>query len=101
MYYLLVSKSIKGRTDFLRLGNIRFFKYWNLLQHGNPQCEFADCVSITFESQKKDERNDTVTQKGTDHAFLSPVKIWYAIVKRIRGYPGINDDTPVSTVWRN
>ena len=42
-----------------------------------------------------------MTQKDTDHAFLSPVKIWHAIVKRIRSYPGSNDDTPVSAVWRN
>ena len=34
-------------------------------------------------------------------AFLSPVKIWYAIIKRIKGYPGANVATPVSTVWRN
>ena len=52
-------------------------------------------------SSRKDERNDTVTQKDTDHAFLSPVKVWHAIVKRTRGYPGSNDDTPVSAVWRN
>ena len=29
------------------------------------------------------------------------MKIWHAIVKRIRSYPGSNDDTPVSAVWRN
>ena len=32
---------------------------------------------------------------------MSPIKIWYAIVKRIRGYTGANDDTPVSAVQRN
>ena len=42
-----------------------------------------------------------MTQKGTDHAFMSPVKIWYETVKRIRGYPGADDETPVSAVWRN
>ena len=85
----------------MRLRNIRFFKDGICLNHSNPQCEHANSVSITFEFQKKDERNDTVTQKDTDHAFLSPVKIWYAVVKRIRSYPGSNDDTPVSAVWRN
>ena len=58
-------------------------------------------MAITFEFQKKDERNDTVTQKATDHESLSPVKIWHEIVKRIRGYNGADDNTPVSAVWRN
>ena len=99
--YLLVPQAEKRRTDILRLGNIRFFKDGTLLEHSNPQCEFADSVTITFEFQKKDERNDTVTQKSTDHAFMSPVKILYEIVKRIRDYPGAEDNTPVSAVWRN
>ena len=99
--YLKVPQSEKRRTDILRLGNIRLFEDGLLLNHSNPQCECADNVSITFEFQKKDERNDTVTQKDTDHTFMSPVKIWYAIVKRIRSYTGSNDDTPVSVVWRN
>ena len=82
--YLLVPQAEKRRTDILRLENIRFFKDSILLEHINPQCKFADSVAITFEFVKKDERNNTVTQKGTDHAFMSPVKIWYEIVKRIR-----------------
>ena len=81
--YLKVPQSEKRRTDILRLGNIRLFEDGLLLNHSNPQCECADNVSITFEFQKKDERNDTVTQKDTDHAFMSPVKIWYAIVKKL------------------
>ena len=96
--YLLVPHAEKRRTDVLRLGNIRFFKDGILLEHSNPQCEFVDSVAITFEFQKKDERNGTVTQKGTYHAFMSPVKIWYEIVKRIRDYPGADTDTPVSAV---
>ena len=85
----------------LRLRNIRSLKEGIVLEHSNPLCEFAESVAITFEFQKKDERNDTVTQKATDHAFLSPVKIWYEIVKRIRNYPGADDNTQVSAVWKN
>ena len=82
----------------MRSRNIRFFKDGTLLEHNNPQCEFADSVAITFEFQKKDERNDTTTQKSTDHTFMSPVKIWHEIVKRIIGYPGTDDNTPVSAM---
>ena len=51
--YLKVPQAEKRRTDILRLGNIRFFKDGILLIHSDPQCEFADNVSITFEFQKK------------------------------------------------
>ena len=79
--YLLVPQADKRRTDILRLRCIRFFKDGILLSHDSPLLEHADCVAITFEFQKKDERNDTVTQLDTDHSFLSPVRIWAAIVK--------------------
>ena len=42
-----------------------------------------------------------MTQLDTDHPYLSPVRIWHAIVKKIRKYPGTNDNTLVSAVWRN
>ena len=32
---------------------------------------------------------------------MCPVRNWATIVKRIRRYPGANDDTAVSAVWRN
>ena len=32
---------------------------------------------------------------------MCPVRAWAAIVKRIRSYPGADDNTPVSAVWRN
>ena len=38
--YLLVPQAEKGRTDILRLRNIRFFKDGCFLCHSNPQYEF-------------------------------------------------------------
>ena len=32
---------------------------------------------------------------------MCPVRAWAMIIKRIRSYPGADDDTPVSAVWRN
>ena len=58
-------------------------------------------MSITFEWQKKDERNDTVDQLTSGHITLCPVRQWVGLVKRIRNYPGATNDTPVSAVWRN
>jgi hypothetical protein len=51
--------------------------------------------------QKKDEKADTVNQLASGDTVLCPVRAWAAIVKRIRGYPGSSDDTPVSAVWSN
>ena len=99
--YLKVSQAEKRRTDILRLRCIRFFKDGRKLHHDNLHLEYADCVSITFERQKKDERNDTVTQLSSEHASLCPPRQWAALVKRIRSYPGATDDTQVSAVWRN
>jgi hypothetical protein len=71
------------------------------MHHNNPELEFADSISATFETQKKDERFETVTQYASGHQILCPVRAWAAIVKRIRSYPGATDDTAVSAVWRN
>ena len=99
--YLKVPQSEKRRTDILRIRCIRFLKDGKVLPHNSPFLEYADCVSITFEFQKKDERNDTVTQMASSDILLCPPRQWAAIVRRILSYPGANEDTPVSAVWRN
>jgi len=99
--YVKVPQAEMRRTDCLRLRNLRFFKDGIELAHNSPFLEFADCVSITFERQKKDERMDTITQLASGDAILCPVRRWAALVRRIRGYPGATDDTKVSAVWRN
>ncbi len=43
------------------------------MDHGDHELEYADCVSITFEWQKKDKRMDTVTQMASDNAVLCRV----------------------------
>jgi hypothetical protein len=99
--YVKVSQAEKRRTDILRLRNLRFFRNGKELGHDSPLLEYADCVSITFEWQKNDKRMDTVTQMASGDEHLCPVRAWAALVRRIRGYAGANDNTPVSAVWRN
>ena len=60
-----------------------------------------DCVSITFEFQKANSRNETVTQMALGDALLCPVRQWAAIVRQIWSYPSTSNDTPVSAVWRH
>jgi hypothetical protein len=50
--------------------------------------------------QKKDERNDQVTQRRTGDPFLCPVKSTAKIVRRIRAMPGSDDNTPVFAYTR-
>ena len=82
----------------MRLRCLRFFKDGRETQHSDTYLEYAHCVSITFEWQKKDKRNDTVTQLASEHIILCQIRQWAALVKRIRKHPGSTGDTPVSVV---
>ena len=33
--------------------------------------------------------------------LLCPVRQWAAVIRRIWGYPGTTEDTPVSAIWRH
>jgi hypothetical protein len=55
--YSLPADLVEQRqTKILSLKNIQFFKEGRLLTHNHDELEFVDCVSITFEQQKKDEK---------------------------------------------
>jgi hypothetical protein len=97
--YLKVSGQRK--TKMLALRNIRFYKKNKLLQHNDPSLQKADTVSITFEEQKRDTKNDIITHHRTNDKILCPVKIWGKIVQRISKYPSSNPDTTVNTFFYN
>ena len=59
--YLKVPAADQQRTTILRICNIRFFRNSDLIDHDDDELEFSDCISLTFEKQKKDEEMDTVT----------------------------------------
>jgi hypothetical protein len=96
--YIKVSGTRK--TKLLSLKNIRFFKGKKLLQHNDKFLHLADTVSITFELQKRDTKNDTITHHRTSDPLLCPVKIWSRTVKRINSYPNSNQDTTVNTFMK-
>ncbi len=79
--YLSVSGT--RRTKLLKLKNIRFFKNRKELDHIDKLLHEADTVSITFEFQKKDTKNDTITQHKSTDTLLCPVKVWARIIKRL------------------
>jgi hypothetical protein len=85
------------RTKILTLANLRFFRNRIEIPHDHPDLHLADCVAITFIFQKNDERDATVTMWRTLDPTLCPVKVWAAIVRRIRDIPGTTPNTPVNT----
>jgi hypothetical protein len=93
--YLKVSGQRK--TKLLALRNIRFYKGRRLILHSDPLLHLAECVSITFEIQKKESKNDIITQFRSSDQTLCPVKIWTKIVRRISSYTGSTKDTTVNT----
>lgn len=93
--YLLVSGP--RRTKRLRLRNLRFFKGKRQLPQSSPFLRLADSISITFEFQKNDERDITVTMHRTGDPVLCPVIAWASVVQRIWSYKGTTFDTPVNT----
>jgi hypothetical protein len=82
-----VQVSGKRKTKLLTLKNIRFFKGRRLIHFEDPLLHYADCVSITFEQQKRDTKNDVITQHRSDDPILCPLKIWANIIRWINKYP--------------
>jgi hypothetical protein len=85
------------KTKLLTLNNIRFFQGRRLLPHNDKFLHLAECVSITFELQKKDSKNNIITQYRSEDKVLCPVKIWASIVPRIITYPNSTNNTTVNS----
>jgi hypothetical protein len=96
--YLKVPRAELGRTKILLLRNIRFVRDGRNVSHDDPALELSDCIAITFEMQKKEEKNDTVHHKASGDAIMCPVRSAAELVRRIRSYPGTDDNTPVSAI---
>ena len=74
------------KTKLLTFGIIKFLKGQRALPHRDPLLHRAECVSITFKFQKRDTRNDVITQFRSSDPLLCPVKIWAKIIGRILSY---------------
>jgi hypothetical protein len=85
------------KNKLLTLKNIRFFNGNRLVKYSDPKLHHAECVSITFELQKRDTKNDIITQQKSGDAVLCPVKTWAGIVRRISSYPGASPTDSVNT----
>lgn len=98
-YTKVTAKAEDRRTKLLCLRNLRFFYRQTELHHSDPRLAQADCVTITFEFQKNDERNDSVTMHRTSDNYLCPVLAWASVVARILSYPNTGPDSSVNMMY--
>jgi hypothetical protein len=85
------------KMKLLAIKNINFYRGNRRLNHTDPLLHMSECVSITFELQKKETKNGTITQHRSTDTLLCPVKIWARIIRRLISYPSSTPDTPVKT----
>jgi hypothetical protein len=79
--YLLTTG--ERRTQPLRRRNFSFRRENKLVPHDSNDLHLADSVTITFEFQKRDLRDDQVTQSKSGHQLLCPVRAAATVVKRL------------------
>jgi len=76
---------------------IRFLKGTRTINHWDPLLHLADCVTITFEHQKHDTKNDMITQHWSSDTTLCPVRIWASIVQWVHSYSPSSIDSSVNS----
>ena len=96
--YLLTKRT--GKTKRLRIRNFRFFRH-NKLAAKPRNYPGAKFVSITFEAQKNELKNATVTHQGAASSTLCPVRVWAAIIIRLLRHPATTDDTFINTLYND
>jgi len=69
-----------------------FRKDGRILPHLLPRLLLADTIAITFEYQKRDERNNTVTQWRTGNRTYCPVVVSAAVVRRLEAMGASESD---------
>jgi len=82
----------KQRTHPIRKRNMVFRKDGRILPHLLPRLHLADTIAITFEYQKRDERNDTVPQWRTCDSTYCPVVVSAAVVRRLKAMGASESD---------
>lgn len=52
---------------------------------------------FTFELQKRESKDDVISQHCSVDSLLCPVKVWSKIIRRLINYPDSNPDTPINS----
>jgi hypothetical protein len=84
------------RTHPIRKRNIAFINNHKILSHDSPDLELADAVRVSFEYQKRDARNDSVTQSRNGDLVICPARGTAVIARGLQAM-GFNDDASAYT----
>jgi len=76
----------------MRKRNMVFRKGGRILPHSSPRLHLADTIAITFEYQKRDKRNDTVTQWRTGDSIYCLVVVSATVVRRLEAMGASESD---------
>jgi len=87
------------KTKLLRIKNLRFFLHRSEIKKtaNNRDIFNATTISITFEFQKNNQKDETVIMHANKKE-LCPVRAWATITHRILNYPGGSINLPVNTM---
>ncbi len=99
--YLKVSQAEQWQTEQLYMRNILFFKDGEILPLTHLDLKFADCVFVTFNCQKREDKHNTVTQESSRDSVLCPVRFVAGLVRRIWSYKRTDSSTWISTYISN
>jgi hypothetical protein len=85
------------KTKLLSVKNIHFFMGKRKVNHSDNNLHLSSSVSVTFEEQKRETKNDTITHHRTNDPLLCPVKIWSKVIKQILSYPSSDENSTVNS----
>ena len=71
--YLKVRPTEERRTHPIRLRNLVFRKNHLIVPHDDPNLAEADTITCTFEYQKRDLRDNSITQSKSGDPLMCPV----------------------------
>ena len=89
------------KTKRLRLRNIRFYLSGRELPLSSQKLITSTTISITFEDQKNDQKNNTITMHSSTHKILCPVKAWARTVQRVLVSKSATTASFVNTFYDN
>lgn len=97
--YCLVDNPEDRRTRVLTLEDFSFRKDHHNIDHDNSHLHRASTVTVTFRFQKKETRDDSVTQYHSGDDSFSPTVAAAMIVRRLRQMPGCSASTTIDTYY--
>jgi hypothetical protein len=89
----------RRRTKPLSPSSFTFWKNHRVMDHRDENLDYADCVSILFEFQKKQDRNNIVTQHRTGHPIFCPVRAAAATIRRMNKLIDKGKATPKTYIY--